>query len=289
MTKFRLTLEYDGAGFAGWQVQPGGTRTVQGALEAALARIAGHACHAVGASRTDAGVHAEGQVASVDLETRLGAEALGRALNGVLPPDLAVVEAAEASASFHARRSARAKLYRYRIWNGPGPSPLRAAWTHRASTPLDLAAMRQAASLLLGSHDFRSFQAARSAPGPTARRLARVDVRGETRAEVQIWVEGDAFLRHMVRILAGTLVEVGIGRRDADSIPAVLAARERSRAGRTASARGLCLVRVEYGPEEIPSPGPGKQGREAAAQRAGAPVELGPGERSKRAERASDL
>src|SRR5262245_50704797 len=191
MTRFRLTLEYDGAGFAGWQVQSGGTRTVQGALESALARIAGLACRAVGASRTDAGVHAEGQVASVDLETRLGADGLRRALNGVLPPDLAVVDVAEVDPAFHARRSARSKLYRYRIWNGASPSPLRSAWTHRAQTPLDLAAMRRAASHLLGSHDFRSFQAAGSAPGSTRRTLARVDVEGEARGEVQIWVEGD--------------------------------------------------------------------------------------------------
>ena len=261
MRRFRLTLEYDGAGFAGWQVQPGGRRTVQGELEAALAHIAGHACRAVGASRTDAGVHAEGQVASVDLETRLGAEALRRGLCGLLPPDLAAVEAAEAPATFDARRSARSKLYRYRIWNGASPSPLRAARTHRVHTPLDLAAMRRAASHLLGSHDFRSFQAARSAPGPTVRSLARVDVQGETRGEVEIWVQGDAFLRHMVRIRAGTLVEVGIGRRDPDAIPAVLASRERARAGRTAPARGLCLVRVDYaGPGRIPSPEPGLPG-----------------------------
>jgi tRNA pseudouridine38-40 synthase len=246
LPRFRLTLEYDGAGFAGWQVQAGGLRTVQGVLHAALERIAGHPCRASGASRTDAGVHAEGQVASVELATGLGAEALGRSLNGVLPGDLAVVAAAEADPRFDARRAARAKLYRYRIWNGASPSPLRAARTHRVFTPLDLAAMRRAASHLLGSHDFRSFQAARSAPGSSVRRLARVDVEGETRGEVRIEVEGDAFLRHMVRILVGTLVEVGIGRRDPDGIPAVLAARERSRAGPTAPARGLCLVRVEY-------------------------------------------
>jgi tRNA pseudouridine38-40 synthase len=245
LARYRLTLEYDGAGFAGWQVQPAGRRTVQGELEAALARVTGQRCRAVGASRTDAGVHAEGQVASVELARALDAARLLRALNGVLPADLAAVECAEADANFHARRSARSKLYRYRVWNGPSPSPSRAAWTHRVVTPLDLAAMRRAASHLVGTHDFRSFQAARSAPGSTVRTLARVDVEGRSRGEVQIWVEGDAFLRHMVRILAGTLVEVGIGRRDPESIPALLAARDRSRAGRTAPARGLCLVRVE--------------------------------------------
>lgn len=257
MARFRLTLEYDGAGFAGWQVQPGGLRTVQGVLGAALERIAGHACRPAGASRTDAGVHAEGQVASVELETGLDAERLRRALNGVLPRDLAVVDAAEVGPGFHARRAARSKLYRYRIWNGASPSPLRAAWTHRVFTPLDLAAMRRAAAHLLGSHDFRSFQAARSAPGPTLRTLARVDVDGEVRGEVRLWVEGDAFLRHMVRILAGTLVEVGLGRRSADALPALLAARDRSQAGPTAPARGLCLVRVDCADAGFPQPRPG--------------------------------
>ena len=246
MPRFRLTLEYDGAGFAGWQVQAAGQRTVQGELEAALARVAGHPCRVAGASRTDSGVHAEGQVASVVLGTGLGAEELRRAANGVLPRDLAVIAAAEVPESFHARRSARAKLYRYRIWNGASPSPLRAARTHRVFTPLDLAAMRRGAEALLGTHDFRAFQAAGSAPGSTVRTLSRLAVDGEAGGEVRLLVEGDAFLRHMVRILAGTLIEIGIGRRDPAGIPPLLASRERSRAGPTAPARGLCLVRVDY-------------------------------------------
>jgi len=260
LPRFRLTLEYDGTGFAGWQVQPGGLRTVQGVLGAALERIAGHPCRPAGASRTDAGVHAEGQVASLDLETGLDAERLRRALNGVLPRDLAVVDAAAVAPGFHARWAARSKLYRYRIWNGASPSPLRAAWTHRVFTPLDLPAMRRAAAQLLGSHDFRSFQAARAAPGTTVRTLTRVDLEGETRGEVRIWVAGDAFLRHMVRILAGTLVEVGIGRRDPDGIAPLLAARDRSRAGPTAPARGLCLVRIDCAEGGFPQPRPGLPG-----------------------------
>src|SRR5262249_53274940 len=158
--------------------------------------------------------------------------------------DLAVLDAAEVGPAFDARRGARAKLYRYRIWNGASPSPLRSARTHRVFTALDLAAMRAAAAALVGTHDFRSFQAAGSAPGSTVRTLHRLEVEGEVRGEVHILVEGDAFLRHMVRILAGTLVEVGIGRRDRDGMAPLLAARERSRAGPTAPARGLCLVRV---------------------------------------------
>jgi tRNA pseudouridine38-40 synthase len=250
---FRLTLEYDGAGFAGWQRQPG-QRTVQGAVEDALARLSSEPVRVRAASRTDAGVHAEGQVAFARLETPLAPDALRRAANGLLPPDIAAVDAAEAPEGYDPRRAARAKLYRYRIWNGASPSPLRAARTHRAFTPLDLAAMREAAGHLVGCHDFRCFQAARAAPGPTVRTLHRLGIEGETRGEVRLLVEGDGFLRHMVRILAGTLVEVGIGRRDPSGIPALLAARERSQAGPTAPARGLCLVWVDDG---FPSARPG--------------------------------
>jgi tRNA pseudouridine38-40 synthase len=243
---FRLVLEYDGAGFAGWQRQPA-QRTVQGALEDALARLAGEPVRVRGASRTDAGVHAEGQVVCARLATDLAPDALRRALNGLLPRDAAVVDAAEAPAGYDPRRAARAKLYRYRIWNGASPSPLRAARTHRAFTPLDLAAMREAAAHLLGEHDFRAFQAAGAAPGPTVRTLHRLAIEGESRGEVRLLVEGDGFLRHMVRILAGTLVEVGIGRRAPAGLPARLAARERAAAGPTAPARGLCLVWVDDG------------------------------------------
>lgn len=246
MPSFRLTLEYDGRDFAGWQVQPGGRRTVQGTLEAAVQRITGHAVRVAGASRTDAGVHAEGQVAGLRVPTRLGADGLARALNGVLPRDLTVVAAAIAPESFDARRDARSKLYRYAIWNGAAPSPLRAGRSLRVERRLDLAAMREAAALLRGTHDFASFQAARSGGQTTVCTLSRLDVTLVAPGELALFVEGDGFLRHMVRILAGTLVEVGRGRRPAGGLPAVLVARDRRAAGPTAPARALTLVRVFY-------------------------------------------
>jgi tRNA pseudouridine38-40 synthase len=243
---FRLTLEYDGRDYAGWQVQRGDVRTVQGVLEGAIARVTRRAVRVTAAGRTDAGVHAEGQVAGARVETDLGPGALQRALNGVLPADLAVRAAEVAPPDFDARRDARAKLYRYVVWNGPSRSPLRAprAWDVRA--PLDPAAMERAGGAFLGRHDFASFQASGSGVRRTARTLTRLDVEGVSRGEIRVWVEGDGFLRHMVRSLVGTLVEVGRGRRSATDMPAILAARDRRRAGPTAPARGLTLVRVDY-------------------------------------------
>ncbi len=245
MATYRLTVEYDGAGFEGWQLQPRG-RTGQGVLHEAVARVTGEAARVVGSGRTDSGVHASGQVASLVLERDLEPLALRRALNGVLPADVAVVDCARAADGFHARYGARSKLYVYRIWNGPERSPLRSARSHWVRTPLDLAAMRRAAGDLTGRHDFAAFQAAGSEVRSTVRTLQRLDVVGEAGADVALELEGDGFLRHMVRIVAGTLVEVGLGRRAAGSMPALLAGRDRARAGRTAPARGLELVRVRY-------------------------------------------
>jgi len=244
---FKLVLEYDGAAFAGWQVQPA-KETVQGALEAAIARVSGQRVRIVGAGRTDAGVHAEGQVASARIETVLGADRLRLALNGVLPASVVVVDASEASETFHARRDARAKRYRYAIWNGAVRSPLRAARAWCLQRPLDLAAMRCAAAAVVGTHDFASFQTAGSDVATTERTVERLDVEGTAGGGIALGFEGTGFLRHMVRNLTGTLVEVGSGRRSASEMPALLAARDRRRAGRTAPAHGLTLEWVRYGP-----------------------------------------
>jgi len=246
VTNFRLTLEYDGTNFGGWQVQTAGRRTIQGCLEDAIERVCGQRVRVDGSGRTDAGVHALAQVASLKVESRFDAPALQRALNGVLPADLAVVDAEVAADDFHARRDARAKLYHYRIWNGATRSPLRVARSHWLVPPLDLAAMRTAALDFCGRHDFASLQAAGSDVERTVRTLQRLELMGEPRGEIEIQVEGDGFLRHMVRNLAGTLIEVGLGRRAADSIPELLAGLDRRLAGPTAPAAGLTLIRVWY-------------------------------------------
>ncbi len=247
---FRFVLEYDGTDFAGWQAQAPGARTVQGVFEEALRGVTGEAVRVVGAGRTDAGVHAEGQLASARLETHLGAATLARALNAVLPADLAVRSAREADAGFHAMRCARGKVYRYRVWNGPVRSPLRERTHAWVRSPLDLAAMARACSVLVGRHDFAAFESRSRehdarASRTTVRTLHRVEVQGDPGGEVAVEFEGDGFLRYMVRSLVGTLLEVGRGVRPDDDLARILAARSRREAGPTAPAKGLTLVRVD--------------------------------------------
>jgi tRNA pseudouridine38-40 synthase len=246
MPTFKLFLEYDGRGFAGWQNQLARERTVQGELLRALEEIASGPVRLMGAGRTDAGVHAEGQVASAALDTRLDGETLRRALNAKLPEDVAVLLAERIHDDFDARRDAIAKRYRYEIWNGEQPSPLRAPRSWHVREPLDLALLRAGADRLLGTHDFTSFRGAGSAVKTSVRTLHRIDAAGATGSEVRLAFEGDGFLRHMVRNIVGTLVEVGLGRRPPEWVDAVLAARDRAAAGRTAPACGLVLEWVRY-------------------------------------------
>lgn len=246
MARFKLVLEYDGSGFEGWQVQPG-ARTVQGALGDAIEQIAGEpGPKVVGSGRTDSGVHAEGQVASVEIARAYTATKLREALNGVLPHDVAVMEVAEAAADFDARKHARHKHYRYQIWNGRIASPLRAARFAHIRVPLDVEAMAEAAQAFVGEHDFSSLRAAGSDVATSVRTVSRCALEGQTGGEIRLHVSGTGFLRHMVRNLAGTLIEVGRGRRRADSMADLLAVRDRGVAGPTAPAQGLTLVSVDY-------------------------------------------
>jgi tRNA pseudouridine38-40 synthase len=243
---FCFTLEYDGAGFVGWQAQAGGQRTVQDEFEAAIARVTGQQLRVAAAGRTDAGVHARGQVASAQISTELSPLVLQRALNQSLPEDLAVVAAERVADDFHARFSALGKLYCYRVWNASTRSPMRSARVNWVARELDVPAMVKAAEAFLGSHDFAALQAAGSDVESTVRTLERLDVEREPPGELVFWVQGDGFLRHMVRNLVGTLLEVGSGRRSIESMGELLACGDRHRAGPTAPAAGLTLVQVFY-------------------------------------------
>jgi tRNA pseudouridine38-40 synthase len=258
---FRAVLEYDGTDFSGWQAQPG-RRTVQGVLEEALERITGARSPVVAAGRTDAGVHALGQVVSFRSGTGIPPRDLARALNALLPPDAAVLSLAAAREEFHANRDARSKVYRYSlVAGGPRrPSLRRVAWW--LPRPLDLDAMRAAAAPLVGRHDFRSF---RTNPGEgadrrsTVRTLRRIGIRRRA-GRVDLEFEGDGFLHHMVRNLVGTLVQVGRGAWPPGRVAAALRARDRRAAGPSAPALGLALVSVSYGPGTRSGAGEGKIG-----------------------------
>jgi tRNA pseudouridine38-40 synthase len=251
---FRLTLAYDGTDFAGWQAQerPRGprARTVQGELEAALFRLAGDApVRVAGAGRTDAGVHALGQVASFDLPRPFDPPALQRALNGLLPPDVRILDAAEAPAGFHARKSARSKLYRYELDTGPVQLPTRRRHAAHVPWTLDPAAVGEAAALFAGRHDFASLRSA----GGSARTTVRTVTRSQAEfigATLRYEVEADGFLRKMVRSIVGALIEVGRGATTLADLRRALQARDRGAWPGPAPACGLTLVRVDYAPAD---------------------------------------
>jgi tRNA pseudouridine38-40 synthase len=251
---YRLTLAYDGTDFAGWQVQerPQGppARTVQGELEGALFRLAGDVpVRVAGAGRTDAGVHALGQVASFDLPRPFDPHALQRALNGLLPPDVRVVDADEAPAGFHARKSALSKLYRYELDTGPVQLPTRRRNAGHVPWPLERAAVEDAAALFVGRHDFASLRSSGGSARTTVRTVTRSHATFDG-ATLRYEVEADGFLRKMVRSLVGALIEAGRGTVTIADLRRALAARDRRAWPKPAPACGLTLVRVDYAPAD---------------------------------------
>lgn len=259
MRTLKLTLAYDGTNYAGWQRQAD-QPTIQARVEDAVAEIEGRRVPTQGAGRTDAGVHALGQVASLRLHHQIEAPALTRALNAKLPCDIRVLGVDEVAPGFHARFSAVGKTYRYRLFLGTVLSPFESRYVWHVPQRLDVAAMQAAGDHLCGRHDFAAFQAAASEGGPasTVRTLRAVQVGlepvpaptaaiGVTPSDVAIVeVSGDGFLRHMVRTIVGTLVEVGAGRWSIEDVGAALRSHRREHAGPTAPASGLFLVGVDY-------------------------------------------
>jgi len=246
MRTLLFTLAYDGTDYIGWQRQPAAAgMSVQGLVEDAHAAFAGHASVA-GASRTDAGVHALAQAASVTSNAEQPVDVIRRAMNATLPQDVRVLEVREMPRGFHARYHAKRKSYRYRVDPSPVQMPFQRRYAWHLPYPYDLEAMRDAAARFVGRHDFASLQAAGSDVLGTVRTLTRVEVLEHRDGTLAIEVEGDGFLRHMVRGMAGTLMDVGHGRRPPHAIDDMLASRDRARAGRTAPAHGLFLVKVSF-------------------------------------------
>ena len=244
MPTFKITIAYDGTGFVGWQRQAEGT-SIQELLEVALAELAAGPVTVMGAGRTDAGVHAIGQVASFSLDRDIPPSTVLRAMNARLPPAVRVMAAEAVAPDFHARFGARSKTYRYRMWNADVLDPFERAYAWHLPGPLDIERMARAARLLQGRHDFAAFQAAGAATHSTERHVTSSAI-AAARGLVTYEVIGGGFLRHMVRNIVGSLVEVGRGRADEVWIERVLASRDRTLAGPTAPAEGLFLVRVDY-------------------------------------------
>ncbi|MBF0152128.1 MAG: tRNA pseudouridine(38-40) synthase TruA [Magnetococcales bacterium] len=243
-TRFRLDIEYVGEAFSGWQRQAFGI-TLQGVLEEALARLCGHAVTLVAAGRTDAGVHALGQVAHFDTSCPRPEKVLLRAINATTPPDLTVLRVTQVSNAFHARHAARHREYLYRLSDRETPSALDRGrvWHHPAT--LDEKAMRRAARILLGTHDFSAFRAARCQAKTPVRTLSRMEIH-RSNDEIRVILGADGFLHHMVRNIVGSLVLVGQGKRSIAWFENVLASRDRTLAGATAPPHGLYLNRVLY-------------------------------------------
>ena len=247
---YKLLIQYDGTDFHGWQVQ-NNDRTIQGELERVIGTLEDAEVKVVGSGRTDAGVHAEGQVANVFLNRPFTPDKLRSAINGNMWRDIRIMKVEKAPDDFHARFSAKRKTYLYRIVNAPVMSPFWRRFAHHESRPLDVGRITEAARLLLGEHDWTAFASARSDGESRVRTIldCTVESRWDSRAGaavIEFSISANGFLRYMVRSIVGTMLEVGRGEKDFDTIQTAVVTGDRSLAGKTAPANGLTLMKVEY-------------------------------------------
>ncbi len=261
MQRVMLRVSYDGTEYSGWQLQPNAT-TVEGVLNAAISDLTGEDIQVTGASRTDAGVHSLGNVCIFDTESPIPAEKISYALNTRLPEDVRVIESKAVTADFHPRHVDSVKTYEYKIWNDIFPNPVLGRFSHFSYRKIDVEKMREAAKALVGEHDFGAFVSSGSQAETTVRTIYGVDILVDKMPEyaapggeenygrmIRIRVSGSGFLYNMVRIIAGTLLEIGTGLRDVESIDKALESRDRSDAGPTAPACGLTMIGIKYSEE----------------------------------------
>lgn len=254
MRNVKLIIEYDGANYSGWQAQQAKSKeqraqkqkeTIQETLEKTLSQLLQEKIKVIGSGRTDAGVHAQGQVANFKTKSKLSCQNIKDALNGLLPKDIRIKQAREVGPNFHARFSAQSKIYRYSLVNGSFVSPFLCHYAYLVKPVLDVKKMRQACRYLCGQHNFRSFQAVDKKERHPVRTIKRLHMHKD-KSLIYLEVEADGFLYRMVRNIIGTLIEVGRGRIKPANIKAILQARNRVAAGPCAPAKGLCLLEVKY-------------------------------------------
>ncbi len=245
MPNYRMILQYEGTKYQGWQKQVTTDNTIQGKLESILTKMTGVPTEVHGAGRTDAGVHAKGQVAHFKADTELSEEEIRDYLNRYLPEDIAVISLKEAGERFHARLNATGKIYQYRIINSNIPHVFDRKYVHVVGQKLDLQKMRQAADIMEGMHDFKAFTSLKKTKKSTIRTIESISIE-QKQDEIILTYKGDGFLYHMVRILTGTLIEIGLSVRSEDTVSAALQTLERKNAGFLAPAKGLTLMEVLY-------------------------------------------
>ena len=245
MRTIKLIIEYDGSNYLGWQVQPNG-QTIQGVIQDRLKRLTGESSQLIGSGRTDAGVHALGQVAHFKTESRMDANTFQRALNSLLPEDIVIRRAEEVDAEFHARRSARSKVYKYRILNRVTPPAIDRQYVWHVPQKLNLDEMKKATHGLVGEHDFSAFRSVGSSARSSVRNILRADWKRGKGGLLRLEIEATGFLKQMVRAIVGTLVEVGRGKISVQKFREILESKDRKKAGPTAPARGLFLKEVKY-------------------------------------------
>lgn len=242
---YKFIVQYEGTRYQGWQKQESTTNTIQGKLEAILKHLTGQEIQIDGSGRTDAGVHAKGQVANAKLPVYYEPQELMDYFNRYLPDDIAIVQCEEVPERFHSRLNAVRKTYCYRILNTKTPHVFDRRYVYQLEDPLDLSRMRKAANDLLGQHDFKAFTSTKKGKKSTVRTIERIDIVSQG-DEIVITYVGDGFLYHMVRILTGTLIEVGLGKREPESMKTIIDSKKREMAGYLVPAQGLCLEGVEY-------------------------------------------
>ena len=245
MRNFKILLQYDGTRYQGWQRQVSTDTTIQGKLEALLSKMCEVPVEIQGAGRTDAGVHAYGQVANFHIDTDMTPAEIMDYMNTYLPEDISVIRCEEVPERFHARLLAKGKVYRYCIWNSIDKPVFRRKYVHQVPGELDMEAMCKAAKLLCGTHDYQSFTSTKRGKKSTVRRVDSIEIERDG-AELVFTFRGNGFLYHMVRIMMGTLIEIGLGIRSAEEIPAILEAKDRSKSGHLIPGKGLALMEVTY-------------------------------------------